>query len=700
MPALADAPDPRIGDTTKVSILRLEGIRREIGARVILESVTVSLARGERVGLVGANGAGKTTLLEIIGATEESDGGSVHLVRGVRLGWLPQEADLAIRQAEASSVRALVRAGAAEVGSMERELAALESGGALAVQSAAYAALSEAFQARDGYQLDQRVEETLAGLGIGEDRWSRRPHELSGGEQTRVALARILVDDPDLLLLDEPTNHLDIAALEWLEAAMVRRSGALIVASHDRAFLDAVVTRTWELRGGRLRTFRGAYSAYLVQREAADSRQRREADARADAVAREEELVQRYRSQRKHVKMHEHERRLERLQEATKTVPPVVTRLAIPAGDGARSGATRSGGTVISMEELTCGFRAVPGRGHDLPVLRVERLDVGRGERIGLVGPNGAGKTTLLHTMAGQLAALSGFVRVGRAVQPAYLSQLRDAPLPGTTVLDAMLAVVPGRAGEARAHLARFLFRGDDVFKPVADLSGGERSRLELAVLGIGDADLLLLDEPTNHLDIPAREALEAFLRASSATLVLVSHDRRLLESVCGRIWAVAAGSPGASARVASFDGGYRAWRAAVGEGWTVEQALAGRGRAGMRGPVPTATHSTNGRAPRAAAKGGPDPRSTPLTRGAAGGPAGQLPPLSKDAFRREQRRVDEDLSRLGARRDELEAALAEPGVQSNFVELRRISSELADVDAALGQAEEAWLVLAERAPR
>jgi ATP-binding cassette subfamily F protein 3 len=333
-----------------MSVLRLDGVRREIGDFVILDSVTAALARGERAGLVGGNGAGKTTLLEIVAGAEEADGGQVHLARGLRLGLLSQEANLDRRFSEQPTVRAVVRNGAAEVERMERELAELEARGAEAVQSAAYADLRERFEALDGYALDQRVETTLAGLGIGRELWDHRPTELSGGEQTRVALARLLVADPDLLMLDEPTNHLDIAALEWLEVALVRRRGALLVASHDRAFLDNVVERIWELRDRQLTTFRGAYAAYLLQREAADARARSVAGSTDAAIKREEELVQRYRSQRKHVKMHEHERRLEALRAAKAEVPKAAARLSLPGSSLMGAAPARSAEIVVSLE--------------------------------------------------------------------------------------------------------------------------------------------------------------------------------------------------------------------------------------------------------------------------------------------------------------------------------------------------------------
>jgi ATP-binding cassette, subfamily F, member 3 len=689
-----------------VSILRLDGVRREIGTFVILDSVSGAIARGERVGLVGPNGAGKTTLLRIVAGRDEPDQGGVHVAHGVRLGMLGQESNRDDAFASAPSVLRAVRSGATEVERLELRLHALESAGPDAVAGAEYARIRERFDHLDGYHLDQRVEETLSGLGVPREDWQRPPTGLSGGEQTRVALARLLVDDPDLLLLDEPTNHLDLAALEWLEAYLARRPGAVLVASHDRAFLDAVVTRIWELRDRQLRPFRGGYSAYLVQREAADARQRKDADTQAERIAREKELVQRYRSHRDYSKMHEHERRLEALEGSRVEAPGRQQRLALPTAALLGGTAAHSGEIALTLERMTIGFPRSPVSPQGVPILSVGRLDATRGERVGVVGPNGAGKTTLLRTVAGVLPALDGYVRLGANVTPGYLAQIRDAPIPGTTVLDAVLAAGRVETTAARTYLARFLFRGDDVQKPVAELSGGERSRLELALLGVTPANLLLLDEPTNHLDIPAREALESFLRESGATMLIVSHDRRLLESVCERLWVVEPGSVGLPGAVAPFDGGYREWRQAVSDGWTVQGELE------RRRPDRTARTGTADRSARAGGDGAVAGRGRSFPKGSGEAPPepasrsaptrnGTRPtPLSKDAYKRQLGKVEEDMTRLGLRKTQLELALGDQRVQSNFVELRRLTSELADVDGALAQAEEAWLALSDRAPR
>ena len=621
------------------------------------------------------------------------------------MGMLGQESNRDQAFAAAPSVIRAVRSGAAEVERLEGQLATLESSGAAAVETREYARLRERFDHLGGYHLDQRVEETLSGLGVPKEDWERPPTQLSGGEQTRVALARLLVDDPDLLLLDEPTNHLDLAALEWLEAYLARREGALLVASHDRAFLDAVVTRIWELRDRQLRPFKGGYSAYLQQREAADARQRKDADTTTEQIARERELIQRYRSHRKYPKMHEHEKRLDALLAAKTEAPRAQAKLALPTQALLGGGPARSGDVALSLEQMLVGFPRSAAAPQGVPILRVGRIEATRGDRIGVVGPNGAGKTTLLRTVAGVLSPLDGFVRLGANVQPGYLAQIRDAPIPGATVMDAILAAARVENGPARSYLARFLFRGEDVFKPVAELSGGERSRLELALLGITPANLLLLDEPTNHLDIPAREALESFLRSSESTMLIVSHDRRLLESVCGSLWVVEPGEGTQPGQIAVFDGGYTAWRAAVADGWTVAEALGSRShRAACR-------RRGRGRwrdagTPRALGAEGvgrsfAERTGRPSAAPTASRPAPtRQPALSKDAYKRQMQRVEEDLTRLGVRKNQLELALGDPKVQTNFVELRRLTSELADVDGGLAQAEEAWLALSERAPR
>jgi ATP-binding cassette, subfamily F, member 3 len=672
-----------------VSILRLSAIRREVGTLVILDSISAAIAVGDRIGLVGPNGAGKTTLLRIAAGIDEPDAGEVARKRGLSLGLLAQESHFDAAFMAAPDLRSAVRAGASHLDALAESLATLER--EHRVEGREYADLQHTFDVLGGYTIDQRVDEALSGLGFERSDWARPPSAMSGGEQTRGALARLVIADPDLLMLDEPTNHLDIGALEWLEEHLRRRRGSLLVASHDRAFLDATVTRVWELRDRRLIAFRGDYTAYHRQREERDARAAKDADTHAESIARERELVQRYRSHRKFSKMHEHEARLERLLEERVETPKAGRKLQLPAGALAGGGPARSGEVVVRIEGLVVGY--LPGRGaldangaaadEPRPVARIPFLAAQRGDRIGIVGPNGAGKTTLLRTIAGELPPIDGRLTFGNAVQIGYLAQLRGAAIAGSTVLDALLESIPLTPGEARRYLARFLFRGDDAFKEVRSLSGGERSRLELALLGIMPSNLLLLDEPTNHLDIPAREAIESFMLDSPATLLVVSHDRRLLETICSKLWVVGDGI------AAAFDGGYREWRAAVAGGWTVAEAAARPPAAS--GETNVAPALATGQAARSTAS-----KSAPAR--ALARPA-RRERLSKDAYRKQRAVLDAELSRLGLRKSHLELAMSDPSVAANFVEMRRVTSELVDVEAALATAEDAWLELEERAP-
>ncbi len=708
-----------------MSLVRLDGVTREVGDFVILDRVSAAIAAGDRIGLVGPNGAGKTTLLRMVAGLDEPDRGDVLAKKSLTLALLPQEAHVDSTFTEAPSLRQAVRAGAVRVIELERILRHMEVDGR--VTEPEYEQLQHEFAHREGYGLDQRVEAALSGLGFSREEWDRRPTNLSGGEQTRGALARLLMSDPELLLLDEPTNHLDLAALEWLEDHLGRRNGALLVASHDRAFLDATVNRVWELRDRRLTQFRGNYSAYARQREERDLRAAEDAQDREGQIQRERELVQLYRHQRKFSKMHEHEARLEALEPMERRRDDAKLRLPTEALAGGAP--ARSYDMVVRAEGLVVGYRAVAGgsgeggygagggggagasadggagrngarltEAVETPVARASWLELHRGDRVGIVGPNGAGKTTLLRTVAGELAPIDGALDIGRNVQLSYLAQLRDAAIPGTTVLDAVLDALPLTQGAARSHLARFLFRGDEVQKELRALSGGERSRLELALLFLLPANLLLLDEPTNHLDIAAREALEAFLATTDATILVVSHDRRLLEKVCDTLWVVDDGL------AVTFDGGYRAWRQAVADGWATKAAVESEARRLHGGRTAPA-----GRRP-GDAPAGPTPRSglraSPVAAEPAQPvasparlPAGPRPKLSKDAYRRRKAQIDEELVALAERKRTLESALADPSVHGNFVELRRVSAELATVNEALAAAEEAWLELEEAAP-
>ena len=445
-----------------MSILSLSDVGREIGAVTILENVSVSVAAGERIGLVGPNGAGKTTLLRMMIGRDEPDRGRVDRARGVNIEVLAQESSHDPRLLGAATLTDAVRSGAEEITRIANALQEAELAGSVATPE--YAAARQRFDALEGYTIDDRVASALRGLGFPTSRHGESPSRLSGGEQTRVALARLVIADPDLLLLDEPTNHLDVEAIEWLEGALRARGGALVVASHDRSFLDAVVDRVWEVRNHTVTRFRGNYSAYAHQRESGELDAERDAERRTKEIARERELIQTYRSHRKYSKMHEHERRLAAIEPVV--APKRRATLAISA-----AGAGRGPAEPVRLVEAEVGYREPARR----VIARAESIALRRGERVGIVGPNGAGKTTLLKSIAGILPPLSGEIQVAQGVIPAYLAQVRAAGLHGTSVIEALRAAVPVETSVARGHLARFLFRGDEVDKEVAVLSGGER---------------------------------------------------------------------------------------------------------------------------------------------------------------------------------------------------------------------------------
>jgi ATP-binding cassette subfamily F protein 3 len=632
-----------------MSIARLERVSRVLGGRTVLTDVEAAVAGDDRIGVVGPNGGGKTTLLRLLAGLDEPDGGRVVHRRGLRVGFLPQEAHRDPSVAAAPDLRAAVRSAAGHLLALAAELEALEAAGE--VLNGRYGELQARFEAAGGYSLEARIDALLSGVGFRPSDWGRRPADLSGGELTRLALVRLLVADHDLLVLDEPTNHLDLEAMEWLEAELGRHRGAIVVASHDRAFLDRAVRRIWEVREGRVRVFRGGYSAY-----------RRQAGA------------------------------------TTTSWRAPVLRDGLRRGTGAALAPSGGSGSLLRAEGLAVGFFLRPSEGGPLVVARASRLEVAAGERIGVVGANGTGKTTLLRTLAGDLPPVEGTISLGPRTEIGYLPQVPALPPVGATVLDAVLAAWPTTPGEARAYLARFLFRGDDVFTPVAALSGGERARLALALLALRPADLLLLDEPTNHLDVDAREALEEWLTTTPAAVVLASHDRRLLEDVCQRLWIVAEGL------VVPFDGGYREWRAAVEAGW---RPAAGRVvEVGGTGIAPPPGTGLGRRRPGSSAlrTAGPPtavPQSATASPSASPPPDAPpvRPPLSKEQYRRQAAALEERLAALQQRRAEILAALAQPSVQANFVELRRLTGELAEVEADLQGAEEAWLELAAAAP-
>ncbi|HEU0164777.1 MAG TPA: ABC-F family ATP-binding cassette domain-containing protein, partial [Thermomicrobiales bacterium] len=387
------------------------------------------------------------------------------------------------------------------------------------------------FEAAGGYDIEHRTEAVLNGLGFTEDQYGDPVDRLSGGQKTRVALAKALLESPDLLLLDEPTNHLDLEMIEWLETFLRTWNGACLIVSHDRYFLDRVTTRTMDLSFGRLEDYPAPYAKYLPMREERMIRRRKEYVEQQEFIARTEEFIRKYGAGQRYREARGRQKKLDRLERIER--PMDHDRIHLRLGSPLRSGRM-----VLSSTKMTIGYNDPDG---PKPLIETPELLIERNERIGLIGPNGSGKTTLIKTIVDSLPALSGQYTYGTNVKPGYYAQSHEQ-LRGKgngTPLSVILDTGPMSEEVARNYLGRFLFSGDDVYKQVTSLSGGERSRLALGVLLLEQANFLILDEPTNHLDIQARETLEEMLSDFDGTILFVSHDRYFMDRIATQLWVV-----------------------------------------------------------------------------------------------------------------------------------------------------------------
>lgn len=553
-----------------MSLLATTDLCKSYGAQDILKAVTVAIPHQARIALVGANGIGKTTLLRLLAGLEAPDRGRVQRARGLRIGFLPQEVALEAALMEMSLWEACLGA-FADLRRQESELALLEAEMAdprrTADVLARYGPLQEAFERAGGYAYRARIQQVLRGLGFAEADFSRPLRQLSGGEQTRAVLARLLLDDPDLLLLDEPTNHLDVEAIEWLEGWLKEWPGAVVVVSHDRFFLDEVVDTVWEIERHGLTLYRGGYTPYAEQRVERHLGQLQAFQAQQRDIARQQEYIRRNIAGRNARQAKGRRKRLERLLgQAAVERPREERSLHVQFAE-----AGRSGNQVLITRDLSIGY---PDSGAAL--FHVPDLVLERGECAAILGPNGAGKTTLLRTLLGEIPPWSGEVRLGAGLKVGYFAQAHQGLDPQASVLHEVLRAAPRlRASQARDFLARFLFGGDSVDKRVAALSGGERGRLALAKLAMEGANLLLLDEPTTHLDIPSQEVLQEALAGFPGTVLLVSHDRYLVEALATQVWMISAGERAMTVH----RGGYQAYREAQQRAAAAEKATRAQAR-------------------------------------------------------------------------------------------------------------------------
>jgi len=521
-----------------MSIVTANELTKSYGAQDVFWDVSLQIARGDKIALVGPNGTGKTTLLCIIAGLDTPTAGRVHRARSLRIGYLPQEAELPSQRTlyeEMLTVFTDLRAQQAELRRLEQQMAdpaqreeALKR----------YGETLQAFELAGGYRYESEIKMVLAGLGFPEEEQHQPLSILSGGQKTRALLAKLLLSEPDLLLLDEPTNHLDLAATQWLEDYLANWKGSLVVVAHDRYFLDKAVGRVWELAFGRLEDYPGNYSRYSTLRVERTERRLAEYEAQQKHIEKTEDFIRRYMAGQRTKEAQGRQKRLDRLPRLER--PREAKKISLSINTD-----LRGGDLVLVTEHLAVGYQSGPS------LFTCPDLCLRRGERAALLGPNGSGKTTFLKTIIGQVSPLNGLVQIGQNVKFGFLAQAHEDLDKEKTILDEILEVRNLPLEKARGFLGRFLFSGDDVFKLVGDLSGGERSRVALAKLTLEGANFLLLDEPTIHLDIASQEILEEVLADFNGTILLVSHDRYLINALATQVWAIEDG------KLRVYDGSY-----------------------------------------------------------------------------------------------------------------------------------------------
>ena len=509
-----------------VMLFRLSDVFKSYGSQDVLRGASLQINPGEHVGLVGRNGAGKTTIFRLVDKEESPDRGEVVRARGLKLGLLAQH----VHFEKGSTVHESALSAFGRLQQIEHEMHQLEhrmgdAGDDLDKVLERYSDLQHEYEREGGFEYSAKAEAILQGLGFDRDSWQMETGKLSGGQQNRLGLARLLLSEPDVLLLDEPTNHLDVGAVEWLEEFLQTYKSAFVIVSHDRYFLDRACQRIIELENGQASSYKGNYSHYLEEREERREIQRRAYENQQRLIAKTEDFIRKNLAGQKTKQAKSRRIMLARLDRVD------AVRVDQASGDFRMQDIERAGTHVLTVNELNVGYGEHVLAGDISLILR-------RGECLGVIGPNGSGKTTFLKTILGKLAPLAGEVRWGSKVEVGYYAQQLDDLDERNEIIMELRRVAPSSAtsGELRSFLAKFLFLGDDVYKHVGDLSGGEKGRLALAKLIYSGVNVLVLDEPTNHLDIPSREALEEALEAYEGTIVTISHDRFFLDRVATQI--------------------------------------------------------------------------------------------------------------------------------------------------------------------
>ena len=503
-----------------MAVLKINGLSKSFGIKTVFENVSFEVRSGERIGLVGANGAGKTTLLRCLMGQEDYDKGSVSTSPGAVIGYLRQDFNY-----ESQTLREEMELAWKDVLYYKDKLAELARKLETSHDEelvAAYGRTEERFEYLGGYDYEATTRKILTGLGFSDGDWDRDIHGFSGGQKVRINLAAAFVRHPDFLFLDEPTNHLDMGMLEWLEEYLRSYRGGILMVSHDRYFLDATTTGIIDLENHQIHTYRGNYTQFTKVKALNEEAQERAYEKQQEHIRETEEYIRKYKAGIKAKQARGRQSQLDRLERIEKPIhrQSLHFQFEKPAECAEK---------VLDVMHVTSSYG-------DHVIFKDLTMHIKKGESVGLIGPNGAGKSTLLKLIVGDKRADGGFIQIGNRVKPGYYSQELDRLNSEYTVLEQIENDFDMGEREARNLLGMFLFRGDDVFKPVSLLSGGERARLTLLMLFLEKPNFLILDEPTNHLDIPTREIMEQALAAFGGTSLIVSHDRYFLDRVTTRI--------------------------------------------------------------------------------------------------------------------------------------------------------------------